>query len=446
MKTGRWRCLFFAASCLAFAGRDSFAQVQRQIYVTDGSAVKVYDAAANGNVAPVRIITGAATNLTGSAIGIAIDAAHNEMFVVSNNAIPINVFPLSAHGNATPTRSISGAMTTLTSAKGIALDLVNDEIIVQDNGKVLVFSRTASGNVAPLRTITNAGQQGVSVDPVNNELAVTHAGAMEVDVFARTASGMAMPLRAISGAMTNLDGPSHAILDAAHDELPVSNTGAPTGPFRVTVFSRTAAGNVSPLRTIEGASTQLASPFGMFLDPVNDELVVVNAGGAAGPSVSFFPRTASGNVAPSRRIAGAATQLSAPRYVGIGPAFGYTYFTVTPCRILDTRNPSGPYGGPALNSSGTRNFVLAGQCGIPSNVSAVAVNIAVTQPTNGPGFLTLYPAGATRPVVSSINYSAGQTRANNAIVPVSASGAIDVYCAQGGGTVHFILDVNGYFQ
>jgi plastocyanin len=120
--------------------------------------------------------------------------------------------------------------------------------------------------------------------------------------------------------------------------------------------------------------------------------------------------------------------------------------TVTPCRIIDTRALAGPTGGPALGNGATRDFLLAGHCGIPAGATAVAVNIAVTQPTNGPGFLTLYPAGTARPLFAAINYAAGQTRANNAILPLGALGDISVYCAQGGGTVHFILDVTGYFQ
>jgi streptogramin lyase len=122
------------------------------------------------------------------------------------------------------------------------------------------------------------------------------------------------------------------------------------------------------------------------------------------------------------------------------------FYTLAPCRVIDTRNPVGPYGGPALLSEGIRVFALAGQCGIPSSATAVAVNIAVTQQTNGPGFLTLYPAGAALPTTSTINFRAGQTRANNAILPLSGLGALSVYCAQGGGTTHLILDVTGYFQ
>ena len=63
-----------------------------------------------------------------------------------------------------------------------------------------------------------------------------------------------------------------------------------------------------------------------------------------------------------------------------------------------------------------------------------------------PGNLRLHPGGGPVPGASSINYAAGQTRANNAVVPVSRFGELAVYCGQAAGTAHVILDVNGYFQ
>ena len=57
----------------------------------------------------------------------------------------------------------------------------------------------------------------------------------------------------------------------------------------------------------------------------------------------------------------------------------------------------------------------------------------------------LYPAGTSLPLASSINYTAGQTRANNAIIPLNAFGEMTVV-AKPSGTVHFILDVNGFFR
>jgi hypothetical protein len=63
------------------------------------------------------------------------------------------------------------------------------------------------------------------------------------------------------------------------------------------------------------------------------------------------------------------------------------------------------------------------------------------------GFVRLYPANETTlPLVSTINYSAGATRGNDAIVGLSPTAQLAVVSQQGTGTVHLILDVNGYFE
>jgi alpha-mannosidase len=121
-----------------------------------------------------------------------------------------------------------------------------------------------------------------------------------------------------------------------------------------------------------------------------------------------------------------------------------TFFTVPPCRALDTRLPAGTFGGPALSPSNTRTFPLAGQCGIPSGASAVAANVTVTQPS-GDGNLRLFAAGTVMPTTSVINFRAGQTRANNAIVGLDANGAFSAFC-DSAGSANLVFDVNGYFQ
>ena len=124
---------------------------------------------------------------------------------------------------------------------------------------------------------------------------------------------------------------------------------------------------------------------------------------------------------------------------------GKSFFTISPCRVVDTRNPVGPYGGPALAANADRNFVLAGQCGIPSSATAVAYNFTVTQGT-ALGDLRVVPAGVGLPLVSVMNWRAGQTRANNAIVSLPPSGDIVAHPDQASGTVHCIIDVYGYFE
>jgi hypothetical protein len=128
------------------------------------------------------------------------------------------------------------------------------------------------------------------------------------------------------------------------------------------------------------------------------------------------------------------------------PTFaGFGYFSITPCRIVDTRGPAGPLGGPALLANADRTFVIGGQCGIPADAVAVAFNFTITQPT-GFGDLRIFPAGGGLPLVSTINWSPGQTRANNAFVFLGSAGDLTAHVDQSSGTVHFIIDVNGYFR
>src|SRR5262245_9502600 len=135
-----------------------------------------------------------------------------------------------------------------------------------------------------------------------------------------------------------------------------------------------------------------------------------------------------------------------PIPAGVNPAL--TYYTITPCRMIDTRGPNGPLGGPALVGQVDREFALVGvgaACAIPSQARAVSVNVTVTQPQSG-GNLRLYPADQPLPLASMLNYSAGQTRGNNAIVLLSATGTLKARAVQTAGTTtHMILDVNGYF-
>jgi plastocyanin len=124
------------------------------------------------------------------------------------------------------------------------------------------------------------------------------------------------------------------------------------------------------------------------------------------------------------------------------PPIPLGFFAVTPCRALNTLT-SNP---PALAAGSTRTFVLAGKCGIPPTAQAVSLNVTVTQPA-ADGDLRLFPGGAPLPPpASTINYRANQTRANNAIVALGPSGDVAVKCDQASGTVHLIVDVNGYAE
>ena len=118
------------------------------------------------------------------------------------------------------------------------------------------------------------------------------------------------------------------------------------------------------------------------------------------------------------------------------------FYTVTPCRIADTRLAPGAFGGPSLDAGSTRSFPIpSSTCSIP--VSAAAYSLNITAVPAGPlPYLTTWPAGQQQPLVSTLNALAGTIVANAAIVPAGINGAIDVFVA---GKSDVVIDINGYF-
>lgn len=141
-------------------------------------------------------------------------------------------------------------------------------------------------------------------------------------------------------------------------------------------------------------------------------------------------------------VASAQAQVPPPGAAEAAGISGLSFYTLTPCRVFDTRIDGTP-----LLSDTTRIFAVAGHCGVPSVAEALSVNLTVVSPT-GAGFLTAFAGDASRPATSTINFAPGRTHANNAIIPLAAKGegSIALYTfVMMLGQVHAILDVNGYF-
>src|SRR5262249_27292634 len=104
------------------------------------------------------------------------------------------------------------------------------------------------------------------------------------------------------------------------------------------------------------------------------------------------------------------------------PSGALSFYTVTPCRVIDTRNPNGPLGGPALTAGGQRTFAITGQCGLPAGAKMVSANVSITGPAAS-GFLGLFPGNALFMGTSSISFSPGQTRSSNTLLELSTDGS-----------------------
>jgi hypothetical protein len=139
-------------------------------------------------------------------------------------------------------------------------------------------------------------------------------------------------------------------------------------------------------------------------------------------------------------VAASALSLAA-LFPNAGSAQGFQFIPVTPCRVADTRNPNGAFGGPEMTPGSTRTFnVPMSSCSIPSNAAAYALNVTVV-PDASLNYLTIWPAGQNQPFVSTLN-SDGRIKANAAIVPAGTSGGISVFVTD---QTQVIIDINGYF-
>ncbi len=119
---------------------------------------------------------------------------------------------------------------------------------------------------------------------------------------------------------------------------------------------------------------------------------------------------------------------------------------MSPTRFLDTRGtPHGPIGVPVAGKLGARqtmDLLVAGARGLPSDASAVQLNVTTVN-ASAESFLTLYGSGTTRPLASTMNPDVGQTSFNGAVIPVGSNGAISIYNHVG--SVDVIIDVTGYY-
>jgi hypothetical protein len=127
---------------------------------------------------------------------------------------------------------------------------------------------------------------------------------------------------------------------------------------------------------------------------------------------------------------------------GYFSATGALFSPAGPIRLMDTRSGLGGTTG-AVGPGGTVTLQVTGANGVPATgVTAVVLNVTAVSPTAA-SFLTVYPHGQSLPVVSNLNFGAGQTIANQVVVPV-VDGKVVFY--NSAGSVQVVADLNGYFS
>ena len=146
--------------------------------------------------------------------------------------------------------------------------------------------------------------------------------------------------------------------------------------------------------------------------------------------------------------AGTAFALAVCLYTGAdgtsSPPLVPGFYPLAPCRLVDTRLADSPLAGPALGAGVPRAFDLTlAACGIPREASAVSLNVTAVGAT-APGSLTVYPGSSGPPGTSTLFFRAAGARASCTIMGLDAS-TLSVVSLQASGTVHLVLDANGFF-
>lgn len=127
------------------------------------------------------------------------------------------------------------------------------------------------------------------------------------------------------------------------------------------------------------------------------------------------------------------------------PPAGTGFYTLTPCRLVDTRGSDPVTGAPRLAAGVQRVFPAAGRCGLPAGAKAVAVNLTVVSP-NAFGTLTGFAGNATAPTTNVVAFGPGQTRAAMAILSLASDGSGTLALKATGADTQAIVDVFGWFQ
>lgn len=355
-------------------------------------------------------------------------------------------------------RAATGARLSLTGTPTATLYTV--QVTVSGNGSITgtipcsssCILQVAGGTVVNLNAVVGSGATfqgwsgscigtGACVIPVNGDVSVTavFTGGIGGNPGGGTPSGPLQflpvsPCRLVDtrNAASLLGGPSLVAQSTRSFPLLLSACGLPGNAaaysLNITVVPKGTLGYITVFPT--GSSIPVVSTLNAVDGRIKANAAVVRAG--INGEVSVFATNDTDLIIDVNGVfIPSGTSLSAQQF-----------YSVTPCRVADTRNPQGAFGGPALVAGVARNFqVTAAGCGIPANATAFALNITAV-PIGPLGYVTVWPAGTAQPVVSTLNALTGTITANAAVVPSGLSGTISVFA---NANTHLIIDVMGYF-
>jgi hypothetical protein len=278
------------------------------------------------------------------------------------------------------------------------------------------------------------------------------------NAFVQPLSGAGTPAGTVAfsvdgggGTTVTLDGTGHAVFSAGSftagsHTISAAYTGSSTYAASSTSLTENIENLVATPTFSPAAGTYASAHSISILDSTNGSAIYYTTDGTTPTTSSseyVSPITVLSNLTIEAIAAAsgyANSAVASASYI-IGPLAPLQFIPATPCRIADTRNPAGPFGGPEPAAGSTTTFnIPQSVCNIPSNAVAYSLNVTVV-PNGSLNYLTMWPAGQPQPNVSTLN-SDGRVKANAAIVPAGANGAVSVFVSD---PTNVILDIDGYF-
>jgi len=280
-------------------------------------------ATVNGDLPPDVTLAGEATTIA-LPYHIFLDQANDRLFIADSNTNSVLIYDNAStvNGDIAPNRTLTGPATNLDQPTGIFVDSNNNTLYVGNfvGSSITIYDDASriDGNTPPARQVTELGDTpcGIGVDSRRDIMYCVLSGTDTIGVWDNAAivDGEIPPTRAVSGPATLLDVPDGVYLDSTNDRIYIANAAGQS----VTVFNNAsiAGGNIAPGRTLTGANTRFSDPRGVTIDPANDRLFITNVGDH---SISIFNNASAinGDIAPTRRIAGAATTLDTPLGIAV---------------------------------------------------------------------------------------------------------------------------------
>ncbi len=394
---------------------------------------KIY--VANGGSDSVTVVNGSTNRTTTVAVGdypvaVAVNAVTNKIYVANYYA-----------GNVTVIDGATDRTTTASAGSNpfaLAVNPVTNKIYVADSGSNDVAIIDGSTN---LTTMVAAGiyPRAVAIDPFANKIYVVNYNSGNVsaidgvtNLVTTVATGtypIAVAVNPITGQayVTNSGSGTATVIDETTLATTTVVAGSSPGAIDIDLITNKAylTNNIW-----EGTVT--------MIDGANDSTTSVSLGSGTWPSAIVVNSL-------TNFVYVADTEGNSVSIIAGASASAAQFLPVTPCRVADTRQPNGPFGGPYLTGGTSRSFAVPqkSDCNIPSTAIAYSLNVTVVPLQGALEYLTIWPTGLPQPVVSTLNSLDGRVKADAAIIPAGAGGAVSVYATD---STNVILDINGYFQ